>query len=136
MLKRIPCRFAIVAEDGRIVCSKCNAPENGISPLHCVACPARQVNCQWLRFSLVKQTRPSLTINGRKERWSPDSKVVTFQYASCAFYGVPVNLGTCMRCPLRSENESFDFGDFSALKREVTRMGVDLAERGMEKNDE
>ncbi len=136
MLKRIPCRFAVVADDGRVICSKCAGPDNGVSPLHCLACPARQINCQQLRFSLVKQTRPALMVNGHRERWSPDSKVVSFQHAGCAFYGVPTNLGTCMRCPLRSKNEALDFGDFTELKREVARMGVDLAERGMELADE
>ena len=82
-----------VADDGRVVCTKINRGDNEVSPTLCAACPAAQINCQHLRFTLEKSLASSIVVhygNGKSEVWDDRPPAVHFNRAACLARVVPI----------------------------------------------
>jgi hypothetical protein len=103
------CQYRSVARDGRIVCSKITEGDNEVSPNLCRDCPARQINCDKLRFSLQKLSPSSIVIrygNGHTEVWNDEPARITFLRAACAAKIAPISdPRQCAACALRTAGE-------------------------------
>jgi hypothetical protein len=85
-----------VADDGRIVCTKIGRGDNEVSPALCAACPAAQINCQHLRFTLEKSLASSIIVhygNGKTEVWDDRPPALRFNRAACLARVVPIVSG-------------------------------------------
>ena len=93
------CQYRSVASDGRIVCSKIAEGDNEVSPNICRGCPARQVGCDKLRFSLRKSSPTPIVVrygNGHSEVWNDEPPRISFLRAACAARIAP--LGDSRQC--------------------------------------
>jgi hypothetical protein len=87
------CPHRGVADDGRIVCAKISRGDNEVSPALCAACPAAQINCQHLRFTLEKSLASSIIVhygNGKSEVWDDRPPAVHFNRAACLARVIPI----------------------------------------------
>ena len=81
------CQYRSVGRDGRITCKKIVEGDNEVSPNICRDCPARQVSCDKLRFSLQKSSPSPIVVrygNGHSEVWNNEPARITFLRAACA----------------------------------------------------
>jgi hypothetical protein len=103
------CPYRSVARDGRIVCSKITEGDNEVSPNLCRECPARQINCDKLRFSLEKSSPSPIVVrygNGHSEVWNDEPARITFHRAACAAKIAPISdPRQCAACALRTAGE-------------------------------
>ena len=104
------CTHRSVACDGRIVCSKITEGDNEVSPNICRDCPARQVGCDKLRFSLEKSSPSPIVVrygNGHSEVWNDEPARISFLRAACAVKVVPISdPRQCAACALRAVSEA------------------------------
>ena len=87
------CPHRGVADDGRVVCAKISRGDNEVSPAFCAACPAAQINCQHLRFTLEKSLASSIIVhygNGKSEVWDARPPAVHFNRAACLARVMPI----------------------------------------------
>jgi hypothetical protein len=103
-----PCAHREVASDGRIVCRKILRGDPGVSPELCARCPAEEIGCRHLRFSLRKETFPSIHIyysSGRTAVLEEEPPALSFVRAGCELYvrAVP-GAETCLGCPERTRS--------------------------------
>ena len=103
------CAHRSVARDGRIVCSKITDGNNEVSPNLCRDCPARQVGCDKLRFSLEKSSPSPIVVrygNGHSEVWNDEPIKIGFLRAACAAKTAPISdPRQCAACALRAVGE-------------------------------
>ncbi|MBM4466223.1 MAG: hypothetical protein FJ014_11835 [Chloroflexi bacterium] len=103
------CQYRSVARDGRIVCTKIVEGDNEVSPNLCRDCPARQVSCDKLRFSLQKFSPSPIVVrygNGHSEVWNDEPPRISFLQAACAARIAPVSdPRRCAVCALRTVGE-------------------------------
>ena len=103
------CPHRSVAGDGRIICAKIVAGDNEVSPNICRDCPARQINCDKLRFSLEKSSPSPIVVrygNGHSEVWDDEPARITFLRAACAAKIAPISEPRqCAACALRAVRE-------------------------------
>ena len=103
------CAHRSVARDGRIVCSKITEGDNEVSPNLCRDCPARQVGCDKLRFSLEKSSPSPIVVrygNGHSEVWNDEPARISFHRAACAARIAPISdPRQCAACALRTAGE-------------------------------
>ncbi len=103
------CTHRSVARDGRIVCSKITQGNNEVSPNLCRDCPARQVACDKLRFSLEKSSPSPIVVrygNGHSEVWNDEPPRISFLRAACAARIAPISdPRQCAACALRTAGE-------------------------------
>ena len=81
------CQYRSVARDGRIICKKIVEGENEVSPNLCRDCPARQIGCEKLHFSLEKLSPSPVVVrygNGHSEVWDDEPARIRFVRAACA----------------------------------------------------
>ncbi len=100
------CAYRSVARDGRIVCTKIAEGDNEVSPNLCRNCPARQVSCDKLRFSLQKSSPSRIVVrygNGHSEVWNDEPAGISFLRAACAAKIAPISdPRPCAACALRT----------------------------------
>ena len=98
-----------VARDGRIICDKITEGDNEVSPNLCRDCPAGQIKCDKLRFSLQKFSPSPIVVrygNGHSEVWNDESPRITFLRAACAAKIAPISdPRQCAACALRTVSE-------------------------------
>ena len=103
------CTHRGVDGDGRIVCKKITEGDNEVSPNICRDCPAKQVSCDKLRFSLEKSSPSPIVVrygNGHSEVWNDEPPRISFHRAACAAKIVPINdPRQCAACALRTAGE-------------------------------
>ena len=103
------CQYRSVGRDGRITCKKIVEGDNEVSPNLCRDCPARQINCDKLRFSLRKSSPSPIVVrygNGHSEVWNNEPPRITFLRAACVAKVAPISdLRQCAACALRSVAE-------------------------------
>lgn len=103
------CAYRSVDGDGRIICKKIVEGDNEVSPNLCRDCPAKQVGCDKLRFSLRKLSSSPIVVrygNGHCEVWGDDPPRITFLRAACAAKVVPISdPRQCAACALRTVKE-------------------------------
>jgi len=90
------CPHRGVADDGRVVCAKISRGDNEVSPALCATCPAAQINCQHLRFTLEKSLASSIIVhygNGKTEVWDDRPPALRFNRAACLARVVPIVSG-------------------------------------------
>jgi hypothetical protein len=100
------CDYRSVDKDGRIICQKITEGDREVSPNLCRDCPAKQVSCDHLRFTLSK-TAPSPIVvryaTGRVEVWNNDPPALRFQRAACSVRVSPISAAAqCLSCAMRS----------------------------------
>jgi hypothetical protein len=100
------CVHREVAADGRIVCRKIVRGDPGITPDLCARCPAAEIGCRHLRFSLRQESCPPIRIyysSGRSEVLEAEPPALSFVRAGCEVYvrAVP-GVETCLSCPERA----------------------------------
>lgn len=104
------CGHRRVDGDGRIVCQKIAEGDNEVSPNLCRDCPARQVGCDKLRFSLEKFSPSPIMVrygNGHTEMWNDEPARLSFLRAACAARIAPISdHRQCAACALRTARES------------------------------
>jgi hypothetical protein len=100
------CDYRSVDKDGRIICSKIADGDREVSPNLCRECPAKQVGCDHLRFTLSKSAPTPIVVRyatGRVEVWNNDPPGLRFQRAACAAEVAPVHSAAqCLSCAMRS----------------------------------
>ena len=100
------CQYRSVGRDGRIICKKIVEGDNEVSPNPCRDCPARQISCDKLRFSLQKSSPSPIVVrygNGHSEVWNNEPARITFLRAACVAKVAPISdLRQCAACALRS----------------------------------
>ena len=103
------CQYRSVGRDGRITCQKIVEGDNEVSPNLCRDCPARQINCDKLRFSLQKSSPSPIVVrygNGHSEVWNNEPARITFLRAACVAKVAPISdLRQCAACALRTVSE-------------------------------
>ena len=103
------CAHRSVARDGRIVCSKITEGDSEVSPNICRDCPARQVSCDKLRFSLEKSSPSPIVVrygNGHSEVWNDEPARISFLRAACIAKIAPISdPRQCAACALRCAEE-------------------------------
>jgi hypothetical protein len=103
------CQYRSVDGDGRTTCQKIVEGNNEVSPNVCRDCPARQINCDRLRFSLQKISPSPIVVrygNGHTEVWNDEPARITFLRAACAVKVAPINdARQCVACALRTVEE-------------------------------
>ncbi|MCK4472501.1 MAG: hypothetical protein KAW49_12040 [Anaerolineae bacterium] len=103
------CQYRSVGRDGRITCKKIVEGDNEVSPNLCRDCPARQVSCDKLRFSLQKSSPSPIVVrygNGHSEVWNNEPARITFLRAACVAKVAPISdLRQCAACALRTAGE-------------------------------
>ena len=103
------CQYRSVARDGRIICKKIVEGENEVSPNLCRDCPARQISCDKLHFSLQQSSSSPIVVrygNGHCEVWNDEPARIGFQRAACAARVVPISdARQCAACALRTASE-------------------------------
>jgi len=104
------CAHRAVDGEGRIVCKKIVEGDNEVSPNLCRDCPAKQVGCDKLRFSLQKLSARPIVVrygNGHCEVWGDEPARVTFLRAACAAKVAPItDPRQCAACVLRTGREA------------------------------
>ncbi len=103
------CAHRSVARDGRIICKKIDEGDNEVSPNLCRDCPAKQVSCDQLHFSLQKFCPTPIVVrygNGHCEVWNDEPARISFLKAACAAKVVPISdPRQCAACALRTADE-------------------------------
>ena len=103
------CAHRSVARDGRIICTKIAEGNNEVSPNLCRDCPAKQVSCDKLHFSLQKFSSSPIVVrygNGHCEVWGDEPARISFLRAACAAKIVPISdPRQCAACALRTVGE-------------------------------
>jgi len=103
------CAYRSVASDGRIICRKIVEGDNEVSPNLCRGCPAKQINCEKLRFSLQKFSPTPIVVrygNGHSEVWDDEPARITFLKAACvAKVALISDPRQCAACALRTVSE-------------------------------
>lgn len=103
------CAYRSVARDGRIVCTKIVEGDNEVSPNLCHDCPAKQVACNKLRFSLQKFSPSPIVVrygNGHCEVWGDETARISFLRAACVAKVIPINAPQqCAACAPRAIGE-------------------------------
>jgi hypothetical protein len=103
------CQYRSVDRDGRIICKKIVEGDNEVSPNLCRDCPARQITCDKLRFSLQKLSASPIVVrygNGHSEVWGDEPARITFLRAACMAKVVPISdPRQCAACALRTVGE-------------------------------
>jgi len=103
------CQYRSVARDGRITCTKIVEGDNEVSPNLCRDCPARQVSCDKLRFSLQKFSPSPIVVrygNGHSEVWGDEPPRISFLRAACVAKIAPISDSRqCAACALRTVGE-------------------------------
>ncbi len=103
------CQYRSVGRDGRITCKKIVEGDNEVSPNLCRDCPARQINCDKLRFSLQKSSPSPIVVrygNGHSEVWNNEPARITFLRAACVAKVAPISdPRQCAACALRTAGE-------------------------------
>jgi hypothetical protein len=103
------CAHRGVDRDGRIVCKKIVEGDNEVSPNLCRECPAKQVGCDKLRFSLQKLSPSPIVVrygNGHCEVWGDEPARISFLRSACAAKVVPISdPRQCAACALRTARE-------------------------------
>jgi hypothetical protein len=103
------CAHRSVDRDGRIICKKIVEGDNEVSPNLCRDCPAKQVGCDKLRFSLEKSSASPIVVrygNGHCEVWNDEPARVRFLRAACMTKVVPISdPRQCAACALRAVRE-------------------------------
>ncbi len=107
-----PCEHRTVSGDGRVICHKIIQGENAVSADLCRTCPFRAVNCNHLRFSLLR-TSPSpflVRFNGHTELWNDEPPEVRFRQAACSIRILPIGhphfcTGCSHRQPIDARSE-------------------------------
>ncbi len=99
------CAQRQVLADGRVVCDKVGRGNAEVSPALCATCPAAQVNCQHLRYTLRKDEPVPIVVRyagGRTEVWDDLPPSIKFSQAACALRREPITSpADCAGCPLR-----------------------------------
>jgi hypothetical protein len=103
------CQYRSVARDGRVICTKIAEGDNEVSPNLCRDCPARQIGCDKLRFSLRKSSPTPIVVrygNGHSEVWNDQPPKIAFLRAACAAKIAPISdPRQCAACALRTAGE-------------------------------
>jgi hypothetical protein len=103
------CVHRRVDRDGRIVCNKIVEGDNEVSPNLCRDCPAKQVSCDKLHFSLKKSSPSPIVVrygNGHSEVWNDEPARISFLKAACAARVIPISdPRQCAACALRTAGE-------------------------------
>lgn len=103
------CQYRSVDRDGRIICKKIVEGDNEVSPNVCRDCPARQVACDKLRFSLQKFSASPIVVrygNGHSEIWRDEPAKISFLRAACVAKVAPISdPRQCAACALRGAGE-------------------------------
>ncbi len=103
------CEHRSVDGNGRITCKKIVEGDNEVSPNLCRTCPARQISCDKLRFSLQKDSPSPIVVrygNGHTEVWNNEPAKISFARAACAAKVAPISdPRQCAACALRSVSE-------------------------------
>jgi hypothetical protein len=103
------CQYRSVDRDGRIICKKIVKGDNEVSPNICRDCPARQIACDKLRFSLQKFSPSPIVVrygNGHSEVWGDEPARITFLRAACVAKVIPISdPRQCAACALRTVGE-------------------------------
>ena len=103
------CAHRSVDREGRIVCKKIVEGNNEVSPNLCRDCPAKQVGCDKLRFSLQQSSPSSIVVrygNGHSEVWNEEPARISFFRAACAAKVAPISdPRQCAACALRTAGE-------------------------------
>ncbi len=103
------CAHRSVTCDGRITCKKIVEGDNEVSPNLCRDCPARQIGCDKLGFSLRKSSPSPIVVrygNGHSEVWNDQPPRITFLRAACAARIAPISdPRQCAACALRTAGE-------------------------------
>jgi hypothetical protein len=112
MISKLPnklCPHRSVTRDGRITCEKITEGDNEVSPNLCRDCPARQIGCDKLRFSLRKSSPRPIVVrygNGHSEVWNDQPPEITFLRAACVARIAPISdPRQCAACALRTAGE-------------------------------
>lgn len=99
------CAQRQVLADGRVVCGKVGRGNAEVSPGLCATCPAAQVNCQHLRYTLRKDEPVPIVVRyagGRTEVWDDLPPSIKFSQAACALRREPITSpADCAGCALR-----------------------------------
>ena len=108
-LTNMICQYRSVGRDGRITCKKIVEGDNEVSPNLCRDCPAKQVGCGKLRFSLQKSSPSPIVVrygNGHSEVWNNEPARITFLRAACVAKVAPISdPRQCAACALRTASE-------------------------------
>ena len=108
-LTNMICQYRSVGRDGRITCKKIVEGDNEVSPNLCRDCPAKQVGCDKLRFSLEKSSPSPIVVrygNGHSEVWNNEPAKITFLRAACVAKVAPISdPRQCAACALRTASE-------------------------------
>lgn len=103
------CQHRSVDRDGRIICKKIVEGDNEVSPNICRDCPARQITCDKLRFSLQKFSPSPIVVrygNGHCEVWGDEPARISFLKAACVARIAPItDPQQCAACALRTADE-------------------------------
>lgn len=103
------CQYRSVDRDGRIICKKIVEGDNEISPNLCRDCPAKQITCDKLRFSLQKFSASPIVVrygNGHSEVWGDEPARIAFLRAACVAKVVPISdPRQCAACALRTAGQ-------------------------------
>jgi hypothetical protein len=103
------CIHRSVGRDGRIICQKIAGGDSEVSPNLCRDCPARQVGCDKLRFSLQKFSPSPIVVrygNGHCEVWDDEPARLSFLKAACAARIAPIgDPRQCAACTWRTAGE-------------------------------
>ncbi len=103
------CEHRCVDREGRITCQKIVGGDSEVSPNLCRTCPARQIGCEKLRFSLEKSAPSPIVVrygNGHTEVWNNEPAKITFLRAACATKVAPISdPRQCAACALRTVGE-------------------------------
>ena len=115
-----PCPYRTAQLDGQLTCAKIGGPDREVTPDICAACPAAQISCAHLRFSLVKNAPSPLLIrwgNGKQELLEADAPKVELARGACGEQVMPVHgPATCAACPL---HQSWDSQPTAATRRQA-----------------
>ena len=103
------CPHRSVDRDGRIICKKIVEGDNEVSPNICRDCPAKQIGCSRLRFSLRKSSPSPIVVrygNGHSEVWRNEPARISFLRAACLAKVVPISdPRQCAACALRAADK-------------------------------
>lgn len=115
-----PCPFRTAQLDGQLTCSKISGSDREVTADICAACPAAQIGCAHLRFSLVKNAPSPLLIrwgNGKQEVLEADAPRVELARGACGEQVMPVHgPSACAACPL---HQSWETQPTAATRRQA-----------------
>ena len=115
-----PCPYRTAQLDGQLTCAKIGGPDREVTPDICAACPAAQISCAHLRFSLVKNAPSPLLIrwgNGKQEVLEADAPRVELARGACGEQVMPVHgPSACAACPL---HQSWETPPTTATRRQA-----------------